>query len=333
MAIIASLRMTVSLVVILSTLAALSAGFAKDLSAQRAGQSFEVVPDTSTATVGDTVTLRFRVRLHERDMLLDTVPRPVEALPPGVRILTVEKLTRGADRVYQGTARVAFYRPGRRAVPVFGLPYMRIVEMIPRATLSSDSAFVEIRPVLPAGDPALKDIKETEPSPASRLVPVVALLILAAAALLYRAARRHRRRTLPPVLEPAVPAASPPRTPYEITIERLSRVAQEGWPARGDVAHHYEAVVDVLRDYLEMAEGVAASERTSSELLWALPPHLTAGGLRNRCHAALTEADLVKFAEVRPSEARAGEFLADARLLLESWHHARPREEVVDAVR
>ncbi|HEX7337939.1 MAG TPA: hypothetical protein VF252_12100 [Gemmatimonadales bacterium] len=318
---------------ILASFLAVSTGSAQELPAKRYGQSFEVVADSANATVGDTVTLRFRVRLHERDMLLDTVPRPVERLPAGVRILAVEKLTRAADRVYQGSARVAFYRPGRRAVPVFGLPYMRIVEGIPRATLPSDSAFVVIRAVLPAGDPPLKDIKEAEPSSGSRLVPVLALLVLAAAGLLYRGARKVRRRTPSPPPEPAVPASPPHRTPYERAIERLRRVEREGWPARGDVARHYEALVDVVRQYLEEAEGVAACERTSSELLWALPPHLTAGGLRNRCHAILSQADLVKFAEVRPSEASAAAFLGDARLLLESWHRARLTPEVADAVR
>ena len=315
------------------TLALLAIVSAKDLFAQqRFGQSFEVVPDTANATVGDTITLRFRVRLHERDMLLDTVPRPVEALPAGVRILAVDKLTRGADRVYQGTARVAFYRPGRRAVPVFGLPYMRIVEMIPRATLPSDSAFVEIRAVLPAGDPPLKDIKEAEPSPGSQLVPVLALLGVAAAVALYHA-RKRRRRPVPLVPEPVVPAPTALRTPYDTAVERLNRVEHEGWAAKGDVERHYEAVVDVLREYLEEAEGVAASERTSSELLWALPPHLMGGGLRNRCHDVLSEADLVKFAEVRPSEVSAAGFLRESRLLLAGWHQARSREEVVDAVR
>ena len=323
------IRVTLGMVAVLL---AARTGSAQDLPAKRYGQSFEVVPDSGRASVGDTVTLRFRVRLHERDMLLDTVPRPVDALPPGVRILAVEQLTRAADRVYQGRARVAFYRPGRRAVPVFGLPYMRIVEGIPRAILPSDSAFVEIRAVLPAGDPPLKDIKEAEPSPGARLVPVFALLVLSVAMVLYRVARKRRRRALAPVLEPA-PASLPSRTSYESAVERLNRVEHEGWAGQGDVPRHYEAVVDVLREYLEEAEGVAASERTSSELLWALPPHLTASGLRNRCHDLLNEADLVKFAEVRPSEASAAGFLTEARRLLESWHRARPAEDPVDAVR
>jgi hypothetical protein len=127
------------------------------------------------------------------------------------------------------------------------------------------------------------------------------------------------------------PPASVP-TPYETALARLGQIEQERWGLRGDVVRHYEAVVDVLRDYLEEAEDVAACERTTSELLWSLPPHLTGGGLRNRCHDLLGEADLVKFAEVRPSEARAAAFLAEARLLLDRWHEAQPAREFADAI-
>src|SRR4051812_3191039 len=80
------------------------------------GQSFEVTPEVTRATVGDSVTLRFRVRLDERDLLFDTVPQPISALT-GVRLLSVEKLQRTPDRLFHGRARVAFYRTGRMAVP------------------------------------------------------------------------------------------------------------------------------------------------------------------------------------------------------------------------
>jgi hypothetical protein len=314
------------------TIALLTLVIAQPASAQLPGQSFQVTPETANATVGDTVAIRFRVTLHQRDLLLDTVPQPMDALPPGVRVLSVDQLTRAADRVFHGRARVAFYRPGRRPVPVFALPFMRIVEGIPRATLSSDTAFVEISAVLPAGDPPLKDIKELEPSPGPRLAPLIMGLVLAVAAALYRL-RRQRRRPPSMPLQPEPPAQPVVRHPYEIALERLHRVEQKDWPSRGQVARHYEAVVDVLRVYLEDAEGVGARERTSSELLWALPPHLTAGGLRARCHEVLADADLVKFAEVRPSEASAADFLTRSRRLLETWHQAQPLEESADALR
>ncbi len=304
----------------------------RQMAAQVAGQSFEVVPETANPTVGDSVTLRFRVRLDERDLLFDTIPQAVGALPPGVRILSVEKLSRTPDRIFHGQARIAFYRPGKQPVPIFGLPFMRAVKGVPRATLSSDSAFVDVTPLLPPGNPPLKDIQELEHGPVS-LVPILTLgLLLTAAAAGYALIRRRRRR-LPVLAEPEAPPEPVAPTPYQIALDRLGVVEAERWPARGEVAAHYEAVAQTLRQYLEDAESVGACERTTSELLWALPPYLSRAGLRDRCHDLLSDADMVKFAKLRPGEAAAADFLRRARLLLGAWHEARPAEEIVDALR
>ena len=67
---------------------------AQSLSAQLPGQSFTVTPDSGGATVGDSVLVRFRIRLHERDQLLDSVPSVAGDRPLGVRILSIEKLRR-----------------------------------------------------------------------------------------------------------------------------------------------------------------------------------------------------------------------------------------------
>jgi hypothetical protein len=91
------------------------------------GRSFTVTAEPARAGLGDSVTLRFRLTMDERDLLTDTVPRPVGELPPGIRLLSVEKLRRGADRVFTGTAVIAFFRPGRRTLPVFGIPWVQIV--------------------------------------------------------------------------------------------------------------------------------------------------------------------------------------------------------------
>ncbi|MEO7138230.1 MAG: hypothetical protein ABI037_10980 [Gemmatimonadales bacterium] len=327
-----TLRLTAALLVILSPFAPLRAGSAQDLSAQLVGQSFLVTPDTAAATLGDPVTVRFRIRFHERDQALDSVPQVVGALPPGVRVLSVEKLTRSPSRIYEGSARLAFYRPGRRPVPTFGLPFMRIVEGVSRATLASDSAFVDITPLLPPGNPALKDIQELEHRPASPLPLVALALALAAAAASYSLYRRRRR---PPIALPTEPPVEPivPPTPYQTALDRLDAVERERWPSRANVAGHFEAVAQTLREYLVAAENVGACERTTTELLWALPPYLTRAGLRDRCHDVLAEADLVKFARMQPDEAGAADFLRRARLLLTAWHEARPAEESVDALR
>jgi hypothetical protein len=99
------------------------------------------------------------------------------------------------------------------------------------------------------------------------------------------------------------------------------------------VAHHYEQVVDALREYLEVAEGVPARERTTEEVVWALPPHLSADGMREQLRELLDEADLVKFARLAPPVETAGNFLERSRVLLQHWHQAVAQRQVADALR
>jgi hypothetical protein len=236
--------------------------------------------------------------------------------------------------VYEGSARIAFYRPGRRPVPVFGVPFMRVVEGVSRATLPSDSAFVPVAPVLPpAGNPSLKDIRELEQRPAPLWVwPAILLALVAAGWLLRKRRRRRVDRAVPP--EPATVAVPPPEpTAYDIALARLRRVEEESWPSRGLVEVHYETVAQTLRQYLEDAHDVGALERTTAELVWALPPVLGRGGLRDACRSVLNDADLVKFAEARPDAVQGTDFLARARHLLNAWHHASRAEEVTHALR
>jgi hypothetical protein len=317
--------MTVSAIVILSG--------AKNLSAQLPGQSFSVTAD-SAATVGDSVTVRFRIRLHERDQLLDSFPEVAGDLPPGVRVLSVEKLTRIEPRLYEGAARLAFYRPGRRPVPVFGVPYMRPIAGVGRATLPSDSAFVVISAVLPAaGNPPLKDIRELEKRPLSGWMwPGILVALLAVGWLLLRRRRNSTDQRVPMDVETSEVMASEP-TPYDIALARLHQVEAEHWPLRGLVEQHYEAVAQTLRQYLEDAHDVRAMERTTAELVWAMPPRLGRGKHREACREVLSEADLVKFAEARPDAPAAADFLVRAGALLNAWHQASRAEEEAHAVR
>jgi len=298
------------------------------------GRSFSVTPMTAKASVGDTIRIRFRLVLNERDLLTDTVPKPAGELPGGVRVHSVERLRRGADRVFTGEAVVAFYRPGVREIPAFGLPWVQIVSGR-RGAVATEAATVEIVPVLPGGNPALRDIREPEPSPGPGPLPLL-LALLGATALGWYLRRRRRRPAVDQVVEPVPDLAAPPAPPdpYAIALARLAEIEGERWAERGDVERHYDAAADALRDYLETAEQIPARERTSSELLWALPPRLLEGGLRRLTAGVLGEADLVKFARRRPGPAAAADYLREARELLRRWHDAaREATEEADAVR
>src|SRR4051794_32260465 len=143
----------------LALFAALVGAAAAPARAQDLGHRWDVAVETAKATVGDPVTVRFHISLHERDLLSDTVPRPPDSLPDGVRVLEVEMLKRGADRTLAGRAKLAFYRPGTQRVPSFTLPFVRVTANL-RGNLVSDSTVtVEIAPTLPVGNPPLRDIK------------------------------------------------------------------------------------------------------------------------------------------------------------------------------
>lgn len=292
---------------------------------------FTITAEPMKVGLGDSVTVRFRLTINERDLLTDTLPRPVEDLPAGVRILSIEKLHRGADRVFTGTGVLAFYRPGKHAVPGFGIPWVQIVTGH-RGVVSHAPVEIEVASTIPAGNPPLRDIRE--PAVPRGLGPLWALLAaLAAGAVAWVATRRLSRRAAPEAEAVAPPPAPPlPPDPFAAALARLDQIDAHRW-TQADVARHYEAVADALRDYLEEADGIPARERTTSELLWSLPPRLAEGGLRRRVQEVLGDADLVKFAKLRPRADQAADYTARARELLERWHRAEPAGEELDAIR
>jgi len=302
-------------VTLLATVLLLAPGV---LTAQLHGQHWDVTPETTRPTVGDTITLAFRVRLDERDLLYDTVPKPALTPPDWIRIFSIEKLQRQPDRIFTGHARIAFYRPGRQAVPLFELPFMRSVKGLTRGTLTSDSTSVEVVPVRTAGASAtLRDIKEPV-RPQGTLTRALLIGLAAVAAAGWLAWRARRRAAIQPTVVEVEPVPEPPPPdPFELALARLNAIERERWPLR-DVARHYAEITDALREYLE-AHAIPARERTTSELRWVLPDTALAGERESGFEAVFETADLVKFARWRPSAEEANAFAASARDLLETW--------------
>ncbi|MFN2433503.1 MAG: hypothetical protein ABR599_11945 [Gemmatimonadota bacterium] len=294
--------------------------------ASRSRARLEVGADTTRVTVGQVVTLEVRARLAPGDVPLARAVAPAEPLPGGVRILAADSLAPGPGGELRGRVRLAFFRPGSTEVPALALAFTPAAGGGERR-LRSAPVPVTVVSVLPPGEQELRDIKDLVPLDAR--APwwpwLLAAVLAAAAALAFWAWRRRRRRT--PRAAAAAPTGARP-TPYEAALERLAAIERQGWAARGEVAPHYAETADVLRRYLEEAEAVPALERTTSELVWALPPRLTADGARDECRALFEDADLVKFARLRPDAGAAAGFSADARRLLGAWHAAglRARE-------
>ncbi|MGH7517675.1 MAG: hypothetical protein ACREOC_09430 [Gemmatimonadales bacterium] len=277
---------------------------------QDLGHRFDVTPAVTKAAIADPITLRFSVNLHERDLIADSVPRPTGELPEGVRVLAVQKLTRLSDRALQGEATIAFYRTGAQRVPTFEIPFLRVSANM-RGTIKSEPADVEIAPVAPPGNPSLKDLKDLAPVGGIDWLPIgVGAAVLAVGALIVRRWRRRRiKRREPQTIGPSV---NPSIDPYEAALARLAALDPRDLPA----------AADVIRGCLAAAASVPALERTTAELLGALPPRLMQQGNRERLSALLGDADLVKFAQARPPAAAGPAFLGAARALLTSWRAA-----------
>jgi hypothetical protein len=278
-------------------------------------QSFELVPETRSALVGDPVAFRATIRLAPGQALIDPAPRPL--LPPGdgIRFLAADTLRPQGDGALQGTVRLAFYRPGLQPVPLLALLYRSGRGEAPE-TLVHPSVAIDITPVLPAGNPELKDIKGLIRLGGWGSEVALALLALLGLGLLLL----RRTRAPAPVSDPAPSPLRP--GPFAEAIAQLQQIEQADWPAHGEVVRHYEAVADLLRRCLEEAGQVPTRAATTPEVVSGLPPRLAFNGQVERCRLVLTEADLVKFAQVRPDPVAARSYLAEARRLLNQWNEA-----------
>jgi hypothetical protein len=303
-------------------------------------QTFETRrPDTAAVTVGDPVSLRLILRQYEGDALLEQVPHPETALADGVRLLAVDSMRRVGDRLLEGRALIAFYRPGPQIIPAFAIDFRRGAVIL-HGTMRSDPLPIDVVPVLTdGGGPTLRDIRElvAVSGPDPRLVAALAVL-LAVSAWALRRGRGRRAPVLAPALAVVDVGPAPAPDPFALALDRLAEIEASQWAAAGEVARHYEAVADALRDYLAAAAGIPARERTTAELLWMLPAPLADGGLRLRHESLFDEADLVKFARRRPDPGSATAYLAQARELLARWRDAMTRAdsagvEALDAVR
>lgn len=267
-----------------------------------------------TVTVGDTVTIELRATLPDGASIAGD-PHPRDSLPSSVRLLAMDTLPRAANGAYRYRARIAFFQTGSLTSPAFALPYRRAGAEVPDSMVSG-AVLVTVEATLPDTATAMRDIRPIaslggSSGSASRwwVIVVVALLVAAAAAIVHRA--RGRRR----IPAPAAPV-EPPLGAYEAARARLRALGDSGLAVH-DVARFYDEVTDVLRRYLEAAHDIPAVHRTTPELLRALPAGLAGG---EAARDVLGEADLVKFARLRPGAHLARAFAEHARDLLEAWH-------------
>lgn len=131
----------------------------------------------------------------------------------------------------------------------------------------------------------------------------VALAAIALVAALVWWIRRRRARVVSEAPEVRLP-------PDVVALAELERIAGLGLVERGEFKSYYTLVADAVRRYLGERFHVESMDRTTYELLEELSRH---GNRVDGLEAFLSEADLVKFAKLRPDSARAQRAIERAR--------------------
>lgn len=121
------------------------------------------------------------------------------------------------------------------------------------------------------------------------------LVLAAVLALLLRWWTRRPKKLPPP---------PPPRPPWEVAMEALHDIRQARLIEQGRLQDHVDRTSDALRLYLGNRFEFEGLESTSFEVLKEIQQRPEAASVLTPVAAFLQETDLVKFANVEPTEAQ-----------------------------
>ncbi len=208
------------------------------------------------------------------------------------KVLTVTTFTADSTSVTLPSLTAEVTPPGAAARPARSAPLvLGIITVLPGAKAGGDT--VDLKP--------LKAVVEL-PGGWPRWPLWLALAVALGLVALYLWRRRQRRRLSAEVLRPV-----DTRPCDVIALEALAELRTAGLARRGAMKQHYGRLTDILRPYLEQRFGFPAVDLTTTEILTAATPALTAldpndgpGTIHEELTELLTGADLVKFAKLEP---------------------------------
>ena len=190
------------------------------------------------------------------------------------------------------------------------------------ALISPEPILLTVNSVLSSHDEELKDLRPpadlSTPFWERPIVVVVLVVVVLAFAggtvfVLYR---RSRRAGKPYFASPDL------RTPREVAIQKLDRIASLDLPRKGDMEEHYTLVAGVLRryvgaTYLPKGDGARTEDMSTEEISAVLRQTRLDHSRAELVMELLQEADLVKFANHEPTVVRAREVESLVRELVD----------------
>ena len=258
--------------------------------------TLEVGVDRSSVTVGDPVTLTFRLR-HARDVSIVTFDAD-----RALAALEVLDQKEGAPRVLEDgrveelrTVTVAAYETGSKELAPVRVIYKDAAGR--EGSVAARRVPINVTSVLTEGQNEPADLKKPAQLPERALWPWMLLAALLAAALLAFLWWRHLRRRP----EAAAPApAAPPRPAHEIAYAELQRLLSSNLLEKGAVKEFYIELAEIIRRYLGRRFAIDTFERTSSEILDSLRMARAPVKAMAMVSEFLSACDLVKFAKHVP---------------------------------
>ena len=153
-----------------------------------------------------------------------------------------------------------------------------------------------------------------------------ALAILALVIFLVRRYRKKEPEAPEPVEEKDL------RPAHIIAAEALHKIDEEKIYKRGKVKEYHTAITDVLRDYLEAAYGIPASELTSRQIMNSLKYSGIEEREIQKLRTILFRADMVKFAKLSPDEHENTQAIDDAQKFVSSTIPPEKPEEPTEEI-
>lgn len=192
-------------------------------------------------------------------------------------------------------------------------------------TLTTSPLRIPVRSTVPADAEGLRGLTPLASFPASSwpwmLLTLTALALLAGLAYAW-----YRYRTAPD--EERLPSAPspPPIPPYEAACQQLDALEQEtDWTRPEDLEVLFVELATILRRYIAHRMTAPALERTTGEIIHMLRAVSTLPREAvDAVEQVLTRADLVKFADRRPTGREARTALKATRATLDAIERALP---------
>ncbi len=284
---------------------------------------------TQTFNVGDAVRL---------DLVIDHAAGQ-RVLPPslemdwgsvelqGVTQPEITRLDNGMERT-SIVVQVTAWQPGNYITPAFEVRLASADGTI--STLPVQPFPLRVESVLNPDDLNARDIKPqasfpfgSEISPLIWATGIVAVLAIAAAIIVVL----RSRRSVPPQPMQKVDA----RPPYVIALAELDEIEQADFVSAGQFQQHYTRVSETTRRYLEREFNLTAMEETTYELQRSLQNNSQLdAGLQKQVIGLLQEADVVKFAKIRPNVTDAQQLAAKARQFINASHAQKVAQTTPD---